>query len=337
MKKSKLYLTSIEKKHPDMSYEELYGYVCGLINDGKLAPVKSARTNGRKPALPLVFWEYEEEKDYGYVYKELDFDIHPLINTEYYRNHPERYEEDAMKVRLLSDYLKYNSSLLSVKETMNERSFEIFKREKFFQKEGGIKFCDRLGIDRCKLNYYDTSEPLSYYSHSKKFPQSILIIENKDTFYDIRRYLQSTDGDVLGVRFNTLIYGAGKGIWNSFADYVTGAEEYFKSGNELLYFGDIDYEGIIIYEHLVKEQWKCDSGESIDIKPFVRAYESMLDKAEKIGFNNMPYAKEKQNTNIDNIFMDYFSDKMRMQLLSLLEEGRYIPQEILNEHDWSRE
>ena len=69
----------------------------------------------------------------------------------------------------------------------------------------------------------------------------------------------------------------------------------------------------------------------------MRAYESMLDKAEKIGFNNMPYAKEKQNTNIDNIFMDYFSDKMRMQLLSLLEEGRYIPQEILNEHDWSRE
>lgn len=55
MKKSKLYLTSIEKEHPDMLYEELYAYVRKMIDDGKLSLVKSARTNGRKPALPLVF------------------------------------------------------------------------------------------------------------------------------------------------------------------------------------------------------------------------------------------------------------------------------------------
>ena len=337
MKKSKLYLSSIEKEHPDLSYEELYAYIFELINAGKLAPVKSALTNGRKPALPVMFWKYEDEEDYTDIYKELDFGIHPLVNTEYYRKHPEKYKEDAGKVRLLSNYLKDNSSLLSVEETMNERSFEIFKKEKFFQKEGGIKFCEKLGIDRNKLNYYETSEPLSYYSHSKDFPQNILIIENKDTFYDIRRYLRINEADVLGIRFNTLIYGAGKGIWNSFADYASGAESYFKVGNELLYFGDIDYEGIIIYEHLVKKQWKCGTGESIDIKPFVRAYESMLDKAEKMGFSNMPYTKEKQNSNIENIFLDYFSENRKTQILNLLKEGKYIPQEILNEHDWSKE
>ena len=337
MKKSKLYLSNIEKEHPDLSYEELYAYIFELINAGKLAPVKSALTNGRKPALPVMFWKYEDEKDYTDIYKELDFDIHPLVNTEYYRKHPEKYEEDAGKVRLLSNYLKDNSLLLSVEETMNERSFEIFKKEKFFQKEGGIKFCEKLGIDRNNLNYYETSEPLSYYSHSKEFPQNILIIENKDTFYDIRRYLRINEADVLGIRFNTLIYGAGKGIWNSFEDYASGAESYFKAGNELLYFGDIDYEGIIIYEHLVKKQWKCGTGESIDIKPFVSAYESMLDKAEKMGFSNMPYTKEKQNSNIENIFLDYFSENRKAQILNLLKEGKYIPQEILNEHDWSKE
>ena len=337
MKKSKLYLSNIEKEHPDLSYEELYDYIFELISDGKLAPVKSALTNGRKPALPVMFWKHEDEKDYTDIYKELDFGIHPLVNTEYYRKHPEKYEEDAGKVRLLSNYLKDNSSLLSVEETMNERSFEIFKKEKFFQKEGGIKFCEKLGIDRNKLNYYETSEPLSYYSHSKDFPQNILIIENKDTFYDIRRYLRINEADVLGIRFNTLIYGAGKGIWNSFADYASGAESYFKAGNELLYFGDIDYEGIIIYEHLVKKQWKCGTGESIDIKPFVRAYENMLDKAEKMGFSNMPFTKEKQNSNIENIFLDYFSENRKAQILNLLKEGKYIPQEILNEHDWSKD
>lgn len=76
--------------------------------------------------------------------------------------------------------------------------------------------------------------------------------------------------------------------------------------------------------------------ESIDIKPFVSAYESMLDKAENIGFSNMPYTKEKQNSNIENIFLDYFSESWKAQILNLLKEGRYIPQEILNEHDWSR-
>ena len=62
MKKSKLYLSNIEKEHPDLSYEELYDYIFELISDGKLAPVKSALTNGRKPALPVMFWmeAYEE-------------------------------------------------------------------------------------------------------------------------------------------------------------------------------------------------------------------------------------------------------------------------------------
>ncbi len=32
---------------------------------------------------------------------------------------------------------------------------------------------------------------------------------------------------ILGKQFGTVIYGAGKGIWKTFADYVNGAESYF--------------------------------------------------------------------------------------------------------------
>lgn len=53
MKKSKLYLTNIEKEHPDMSYEELHGYVRGLIAAGKLAPVKNASINGRTERIQI--------------------------------------------------------------------------------------------------------------------------------------------------------------------------------------------------------------------------------------------------------------------------------------------
>ena len=102
----------------------------------------------------------------------------------------------------------------------------------------------------------------------------------------------------------------------------------------MFYFGDIDYEGILIYEHLVKSQWKDNSGNLITIIPFITAYEAMLDKARKIGIEQLPCTKEKQNDNIDTLFLSYFETERRVQILNILEAGRYIPQEILNEHDW---
>ncbi len=335
MKKTKVYLTDIEKQYPEKDYLQIYNHVCNLINNKELTPIKTAKTNGRKPSLPLAFWHYEKEYDYSDVFEELDYKLHPLINTQYYKKYPDKYKQDAHNIRLLSNYLKNNSSLLSVEETMNERSFEIFKREKFFQKEGGLKFCERLGIDKTRLNFYETYEPLSYYSQSKKSPQNILIVENKDTFYDIRRYIQGTNNTILGVQFGTVIYGAGKGIWKTFLDYVNGAESYFTNDNKLFYFGDIDYEGIIIYEHLVRQKWINVTGKNIHIKPFINAYKAMVSKAEKFSFDELPYTKEKQNTNMDNIFFDFFDEHTKCKILEILKSGRYIPQEILNEHDWS--
>lgn len=160
------------------------------------------------------------------------------------------------------------------------------------------------------------------------------MIENKDTFYDLRRYMQTRSNVILGTAFDTLIYGAGKGIWKNFVDYAEGAEGYFSADNRLFYFGDLDYEGIFIYEHLVKYGWKYLSGEPICIKPFVAAYEAMLEKAEKIEIKDLPDRKEKQNQNIDHIFLDYFTKQRQEQIWNLWNAGKYIPQEILNEHDW---
>lgn len=334
MKKIKMSLNDIAGRHPEQDYDELYAYITDLVNRGKIEPVKSAGTNGRKPALPLAFWCYAEEKNYDEVLEELKFKLHSSLDTSYYRAHPDRYEKDKKDIRRLSDYLRKESELLKVKETVNERSFEIFRREKFFQEKGGLAFCARLGIREEQLNLYHTSEPLSYYSHSKQSPQNILIIENKDTFYDLRRYMQTVSSKILGVEFGTLIYGAGKGIWKTFADYAEGAEIYFSADNRLFYFGDIDYEGILIYEHLVRQEWKKTSGESIQMVPFVEAYEAMLKKAERIEIEELPIMKTGQNTNLGGIFWKFFDQNRKAQMIRMLEAGRYVPQEILNEHDW---
>ena len=55
------------------------------LSQGTLAPVRSAGTNGKKPALPVAFWEYVKEPDYGDVSEKLDFKLHPLLHTTYYR------------------------------------------------------------------------------------------------------------------------------------------------------------------------------------------------------------------------------------------------------------
>lgn len=327
MKKTKIGLKDIADAHPEMDYLQLYEYIMQMVDNGELLPVKRAKTNGRKPALPLSFWKIREEQDdYAEVYEELDYRLNPQLHTEYYRKNPQAYLKDRDKILLLSNYLDCHSELLKIPETMNERSFEIFHREKFFQEEGGLNFCKRLGISREMLGFYETSEPLSYYSRSKKTPQNILFIENKDTFYDIRRYISQT-GSILGKEFDTVIYGAGKGIWSTFADYVNQAEEYFGADNRLYYFGDLDYEGILIYEHLVK-------GNQIQIALFKRAYEKMIEKAQSAGIENLPDTKQGQNTGIGNVFINSFCEKIQSEIWNILKSGKYIPQEILNEHDW---
>lgn len=334
MKKRKVFLKDIIAQSPEKEYGQLYADIMLELSQGTLAPVRSAGTNGKKPALPVAFWEYVKEPDYGDVSEKLDFKLHPLLHTAYYRKHPEQFAQDEDKIMRLSTYLTEHIDLLELPETMNERSFEIFGREKFFQQEGGLQFCSRLGIERGQLNFYDTAEPLSYYSYSKKTPQNILIIENKDTFFDIRRYMNYVDNRILGKMFDTVIYGAGKGIYRTFSDYVQGAEDYFNAENMLYYFGDIDYEGILIYEHLAGMPWENLSGKAVRIDLFVTAYEKMLDKAENTGLENLPDTKEKQNSNIGTLFLSFFKQRYQEQIVQILRAGKYIPQEILNEHDW---
>mgnify|MGYP005860117787 FL=1 len=54
----------------------------------------------------------------------------------------------------------------------------------------------------------------------------------------------------------------------------------------------------------------------------------------QIGLSNVPNMKEKQNANIGTLFLDAFKDMRKDQICKILKMGKYIPQEILNEHDW---
>ena len=163
-----------------------------------------------------------------------------MISVDYYLAHPDMYEKDRNWVLMLNQYLKKHTDALLTPEYLNERSFEIWHREKFLDREQG---------------------------------KNILILENKDPFFSMRNYLLNGHNEIFGAEIGTLIYGAGKGIIRSFQDFDLCAEPYMKHPeNTIYYFGDLDYEGIGIYENLAEKfrsRWK--------IIPFVPAYQSMLE------------------------------------------------------------
>ena len=94
------------------------------------------------------------------LYEELKYRYHPRINTGSITENIRNIREDSVAVAAFERLSKDHSELLLVQETMNERSFEIFHREKYFQREGGLSFVRELRSLR-KRWLYETSEPLS--------------------------------------------------------------------------------------------------------------------------------------------------------------------------------
>lgn len=324
-------LNDLLHPHRDIPYEQQYRQICTLISEGKIKPLKASGTNGKHPALYREYWLLEQEKDYRLLEEELKYRLHPLIAVDYYLSHLKNYEKDRPWVWMLSEYLKQNKEKLNCQESMNERSFEIWGREKFLSRGQGKRILKNCGLTEDFLHIYQTTEPLAYYSHTRQVPQNMLILENKDTFYSMRRHMMQGNRNILGTEFETLIYGAGKGILRTFLDFDLCVEPYMQDKqNRIYYFGDLDYEGIGIYENLagmVSNDWK--------VTPFTAAYESMLKKADETwGMTELPDTKEQQNQNIQETFFSYFDRERAAQMKQMLNAGKYIPQEILNITDF---
>lgn len=319
-------LDELLKFHRHETYENQCNHVKRLVEKGEIKPIASSGTNGKKPALPLKFW-LAEEQDFSDLKHELLYNTSPRISLDYYMKNLPVYAKEREAVRKLGEYLDIASKddrTISI----NERSYSIWKQEKFLTEKNGRTILKHCGIGETALNYYVTSEPFAYYANSRQVPQTVLVIENKDTFYSMRRHLLAGNDLILGESIGTLIYGAGKRVCSTFKDFCLSAEPYLlDKRNNFVYFGDLDYEGIIIYERL------ADVFQAYgEIKPFVPAYEAMVCKENES--RQLPYSKEGQNKHIDEGFFKYFSQDIGQRMQTILAEGRYIPQECLNITDF---
>ena len=325
--KKKITLDEISKEYKLKNYHSLANFIMDKIEGGCIEPIRNSGTNGKTPALYNRYRIIDSEVDNREYVNELQFNLHSSLKIDYYLKNIDKYKEDRKYILQLSNYISNNKELLNEPVSMKERSFEIWSREKFLQKEGGFRILKTVGFSPEDLNIYETTEPLSYYSHHKDIPQNVLILENKDTFYSMRRHLIKGNEGILGLPIGSLIYGKGKGIFKSFKDFTFCVEPYLSDkSNQIIYLGDLDYEGILIYEQL-----SAVFMDMIPIKPFSEAYVYMLKKAKTV---KLPEMKEGQNRNIGKLFLDSFNDSDRAEILEILRNNKYIPHEILSSRDF---
>lgn len=324
----KVSLEEIQRLYRLDAYSMLHQKVKELVEAGYLQPIKGSKLNGKSPALYNRYKYIQTQEDVAAYEEELLYQMSTMMDVAYYLGNMERYKEDRQYVRALSAYLKRTKGY-DEPVSMNERSFEIWGREKYLKKEGGTTLLKRVGVTLDSLHIYETIMPVAYYTQHKKTPQNVLIVENMDTFYSMRRHLMQGKYCIHGIEIGTLIFGGGKQIVKSFEPFLSLGEAYLKDeGNRFLYFGDLDYEGIGIYESLV-EQTRGDRHMTL----FYGLYEKMLEKNRERAIP-LPKMKDKQHQVEGVIFYKGFSEVHIDEMKTMLAKGYYIPQEILNMKDF---
>ncbi|WP_010244160.1 Wadjet anti-phage system protein JetD domain-containing protein [Acetivibrio cellulolyticus] len=319
-------LISVERKLGGDDFEIKGGYrtfadiIKEFCEKGILIPVKVSGTNGRNPSLHNKYRiSYEDKKQLeDGLFHELQ-SLHPKLDKSYYFKNPDVYREDRNYVLMLSEFLlkHFESKSLKFRCTMNERSFEIFNNEKFLESRGKV-LLKRLGLSFNDLNCYKTLEAFFYILFKPQASLTILIIENKDTFYSVLKYLERRpDKDLFGINIDMLIYGEGKKIVNSYSfinEVATGMPI-----DRVYYFGDLDFEGIGIFNSMAAKYGKYL------IVPHVNLYKQMLAEAK-----NPPFLRTNQSELNLELFLMNFDEESKTKISEILYTGRYIPQEAVN-------
>ncbi len=300
-------------------YSAFAAAVEDLVSEGILRPVKASGTNGRSPVLYNRYHISVEAVDYG---EEITFarTLNPVLNVSGYLKHPDLVRDMRDDLERLSEFFwKHPAKVLSPM-SVNERSFQIFGREKAIKEEAAVKAMLKFnGLDDDRLGIYRTPEPLFDYVCRDLELSRVLILENKDTWFTLRK-IDRERGLSGWLNFDVLLYGEGKKITDRMGRLADYDQWVLGGKNIYYYFGDLDWEGIRIYKDLVAKN------PGLEIRLCVKLYRAMLAN----GMNqNLPVMKAGQKACDLGDFLDGFEDYEKEMILGILEEGHYIPQEIL--------
>lgn len=283
-----------------------------LVQEQYLTPIKTTKKDTHEnyekyKIIPQTNQQNEQAKE------EILNTLVKQINIGYYLKHPEEYIKNKEIIIPINQFLQNPDTH---KLTVNERSYKIYKDEKKLKQNEEI--LKKLGLTYKDLYSYDTYEPFFNYTNMlfQGTNKKILIIENKDTFWTIKKAIENNSNIYM------VIYGEGKKILKSFPFIENfGITE----KDTIQYFGDIDYEGINIYISL-KEKYP-----DFNIHTYKQGYETILELEQ-----NPRNIRTKQNINKNNIqkFLSEFDESndkpYKEKLIKIFKEEKYIPQEVFN-------
>lgn len=321
-KKKTILKSELESIFAVYSDRELFEIINLLLESELLSPVKSSKTNGNR-VYPIYF-KYKvtiPEDNYENELKEIS-ELHPeLLKSGYLQSKPQEYKKYRLLLQKLDRYLFANKGDLEP-VSRKERSFEIFDEEKVLDDKAFCSLLNKLGLDEQSLFFYDTPEYcFNDYIPEKQPKLTLLICENKDIWFNIRRLMfENNAREIFGTNIDGVVYGcgnkiSGKGALTSYSQFIGVDVKY-------LYWGDIDRAGLNIYLSTV------ESNPQLDITLFAPAYEEML----RLSQNRViPYSDDQRG-----IIKDYSSvfACVNKQLIPLfeksIEENKRIPQEIIS-------
>ncbi|WP_432407921.1 Wadjet anti-phage system protein JetD domain-containing protein [Wukongibacter sp. M2B1] len=299
----------------DITYEVFADEINKFIEANILREVKEHGKNNKPMPLANTYRlnKYALKKGFIDEIQRLQLKVHEDINLSLFLSLREKqWEKDLPYIEMIDGYLKKNG-LPTDRATSQERSFHLVKDEKWIDEGGGKALLERVGIwNKLKIN--NEPDPLMLAVNPKRFSEpkhKHLIVENKATYYGLLDAISDTE-------FTSLIYGVGWKIISSISSMEKQLSLEDKE-HTLYYFGDIDYEGIAIWNSLK---------EKVAAKPAVSFYKELLKKADARG-------KESQNRNQKalNNFFKFFDKKSKEKIRDILQNRGYYPQEGLNKKE----
>lgn len=328
LKRSTVTLTELENIFTgDISYDILATNIKDLLNDGILEEISPKINNGKNIPLPYKFRINRHKLKKGFIeeIQNIRLKIQPEIDLEnYFSLSEDIWRKDLPYILMVNEYLKKNKTFEKV--TNQEHSYNITGDEKWIDEKGGRKLLERIRLWD-KLEILSAGEPLMLAVNSAMIAAKSaklavtsarflegehlhLIVENKATFYALLGSLKETD-------FTSLIFGSGWKVVSNIS--MLSRQLGLKGENKLYYFGDMDYEGISIWNAL---------NERIPSKLAVGFYRELLKK-------NYSFGKENQQKNKGALmqFLKVFTDEEQGQIKELLGNGGYYPQEGLNKYE----
>lgn len=300
----------------------LFDMVSRLVDDCVLEPVKSAGQNGNRKYPMQKKYRIRIKEEPGAEAEKQIRQLHPALRKSGYLSlHVREYVKHKEVIDCLNSFLfaKRPGEPVSRKE----RSFEIFGREKVLDDPEVKSLLRHMAITDADLGFYDTPEYCFHdYIPERKSALTLLICENKDIWFNIRRCMfEDHFTSLFGVAIDGVVYGNGNKVSHKQGALVEYVRFMGDPDVSFLYWGDIDREGFDIFRRT------REVNASLKIELFLPGYRKMMERARTIRPEDSPSSK-KEGASFADLF-EGFSIEEQIFLNRVLEENKLIPQEII--------